>query len=61
MDEILSVLHRLESRLDAAELGPLLAPGPSSAPGSGSVASPSSGPRTAPGPEPSLVSEDGHR
>jgi voltage-gated potassium channel len=56
MDEILTVLHRLEARLDAAERGPLRGPGPVpeplSVPGPVSVAEPV--------PAPSLVSEDGH-
>ena len=47
MDEILTVLHRLEARIDAAEHGSRLGPGPASAPAAAAAAS--------------LVSEDGRR
>jgi voltage-gated potassium channel len=65
MDEILAVLHRLEARLDAAELG--------SAPAAGAVSGPTPAPpdtqrspvadplRTVtPAPSPALISEDRH-
>jgi voltage-gated potassium channel len=61
MDEILTVLHRLEARLDAAERGPVAGadPGPV-VPEPGAQLPRQADPLRTPSPSPALISEDRH-